>query len=76
MRRHPRRRTPARTLLWQGLLLAAVAGAALYLAGNARANLAARGITFGFAFLATPAGFDIPFRIPAWSTSDTYARAL
>jgi general L-amino acid transport system permease protein len=76
VRRHPRRRTPARTLLWQGLLLAAVAAAALYLADNARANLAARGITFGFAFLATPAGFDIPFRIPAWSTSDTYARAL
>lgn len=48
----------------------------LYFVANARANLAARGITFGFGFLATPAGFDIPFRIPAWSTAGTYGRAL
>ena len=40
------------------------------------ANLAKRSLTFGFGFLAQPAGFDIPFQCPAWQPSDSYGRAL
>jgi general L-amino acid transport system permease protein len=75
--RLPRRpRVSAQALLWQGLLIAALAALAAYLVGNAQANLARRSLTFGFGFLASPAGFDIPFHIPAWLPSFSYGRAL
>ncbi len=78
MRRYSgeRRRISARELFWQGLLLAALAGAAAFLVVNAQTNLARRSLTFGFGFLARPAGFDIPFHIPAWLPSFSYGRAL
>jgi general L-amino acid transport system permease protein len=72
----PRPRAPARALFWQGLLLAALLALAAYLVGNAQENLARRSLTFGFGFLRSPAGFDIPFHIPAWLPSFSYGRAL
>ncbi len=72
----PRRRVSARALFWQGLLIAAVVALFAYFVRNAEVNLAKRSLTFGFAFLGNPAGFDIPFHLPAWQPSDTYARAL
>ena len=65
-----------RALFWQGLLAVAVLVLAAYFVGNAQDNLAKRSLTFGFGFLARPAGFDIPFHIPAWQPSDSYGRAL
>ena len=78
MRRHPgeRRRYTPRELFWQGLLLAAFGALAAFLVVNAQTNLARRSLTFGFGFLARPAGFDIPFHIPAWLPSFSYGRAL
>ena len=49
---------------------------AAFLVVNAQTNLARRSLTFGFGFLARPAGFDIPFHIPAWLPSFSYGRAL
>ena len=66
----------ARALFWQGLLVAGILALLAYLVGNAEANLAKRSLTFGFGFLAQPAGFDIPFHIPDWQPSDSYGRAL
>jgi general L-amino acid transport system permease protein len=78
LRRHPgeRRRYTPRELFWQGLLLAAFGALAAFLVVNAQTNLARRSLTFGFGFLARPAGFDIPFHIPAWLPSFSYGRAL
>jgi general L-amino acid transport system permease protein len=70
------RRGSARALFWQGLLVAGILALLAYLVGNAEANLAKRSLTFGFGFLAQPAGFDIPFHIPDWQTSDSYGWAL
>ncbi len=51
--------------------------AALAWAGhNAAGALARRNIDVDFAFLARTAGFDIPFKLAAWDSSDSYARAL
>ena len=69
-------RVSARALFWQGLLIVAALALVAYLVGNAQSNLAKRSLTFGFGFLARPAGFDIPFHIPAWQPSDSYGRAL
>jgi general L-amino acid transport system permease protein len=59
---------------WIFLLFLVAAGAAL--ASTLGDNLARRNLHFGFAFLAARAGFDIPFHLIAWSTFDTYGRAL
>lgn len=51
----------------------------LLLAGavrNAVGALARRNMSVDFAFLLNPAGFDIPFRLVPWETSDSYAHAL
>ena len=45
-------------------------------AHNARDALARRNITIDFGFLARPAGFDIPFHLVPWQTSDSYVQAL
>src|SRR5438270_2192073 len=59
---------------WVFLLAVVVIGGLLtYTLGD---NLARRNMHFGFAFLANPSGFDIPFHLVAWSTFDTYGRAL
>src|SRR6266404_5363152 len=55
------------------LVLIAVGGLLISTLG---ANLALRNMHFGFAFLARPTGFDIPFHLIAWTTFDNYAKAL
>jgi general L-amino acid transport system permease protein len=65
-----------RGIVWQALLLACVVALGWWLVGNAERNMAARGLTFGFAFLERPAGIPIgEFAIP-YTPADTYARAL
>lgn len=56
-----------------GLVLLGLAG---FLAANTAANLAERNIPFGLDFFGNIAGFDIPFTLIDWSTSDSYARAI
>lgn len=43
---------------------------------NATQALARRNIDVDFSFLLRPSGFDIPFRLTGWNTSDTYGEAL
>ena len=45
-------------------------------AHNASGALARRNINVDFGFLLRPAGFDIPFHLAPWQTSDTYGHAL
>jgi general L-amino acid transport system permease protein len=65
-----------RGLGWQALLLIAVGTAIVLAARQARANLEARGVAQGFAYLARPAGFEIAPGVLRYSSRDTYARAL
>ena len=60
----------------QWVLLLAVLALGALLASMLADNLARRNLSFGFGFLGTRAGFDIPFHLISWSTSDTYGRAL
>ena len=65
-----------RAALWQAAAVLAALLLAAWAVHNAAENMAQRNIAFGFDFLAQPAGFDIPFRLLAWETTDSYARAL
>lgn len=65
-----------RGLLWQGLALLAVLLFLAWVASNAAGALARRNMQVDFDFLLRPAGFDIPFRLVEWHSSDTYLRAL
>lgn len=71
-----RKRGAVRAFVWQGAFLVGILALIGFIAHNASSNLAARNMGFGFGFLAQRTGFDIPFRIVPWSTSDSYARAL
>ncbi|MBI1775337.1 MAG: ABC transporter permease subunit [Proteobacteria bacterium] len=62
--------------LWQGLLLCCVGAAVWFFAQNATDNLTRKNLHFGLDFLDRIAGFDIPFRLIAWTVTDTYGRAL
>jgi general L-amino acid transport system permease protein len=67
----------ARFLAAQAALAAALALGIGYLTANALANLEARGIASGFAFLGREAGFEIGETTwLAYSAADSYARAL
>ena len=66
----------ARAWIWQGVACLVFLAIVLWLAGNARENMAARNITFGFDFLQRVAGFDIPFHLLPWANTDTYGYAL
>ncbi len=65
-----------KALALQGLAVLAVVAACAWAYHNAVGNLAQRNINVDFGFLLSPAGFDIPFRLTSWSTSDSYGRAL
>jgi general L-amino acid transport system permease protein len=65
-----------RGILIQGLLLAAVVALGWWLWSNAQANMAARGLQFGFGFLERSAGIPIGEAVIAYAPSDTYQRAL
>ncbi len=63
--------------VFQGAALAAVLALAWYLYSNTVANLAARNIATGFAFLWRESGFEIgESPLLAYSAADTYLRAL
>ena len=64
----------ARRLQW--VLLFCVVSLAGGLVHEAAGNLRARHLGFSFDYLAQPANFDIPFRLVAWVTSDSYGRVL
>ena len=72
----PPRRPSVKAFLWQGSAVLAVIAFCLWAGHNAAGNLAQRNIDVDFGFLLNPAGFDIPFRLAAWSTADSYSRAL
>ena len=63
-------------LAWQAGVLAVVCAAVLLAGRQASANLEARGIARGFGYLGRPAGFEIAPGVVAYSSTDTYARAL
>jgi len=72
----PSRGPSIKALLLQGMAVLAVIAACAWAGHNAAGNLARRNIDVDFGFLLNPAGFDIPFRLAAWSTADSYGRAL
>ena len=75
--RVPLHNNPAvRALFYQLLLLIAVLWFGYQFALNARANLAAQGITSGFGFLDTTAGFGVNQSLIPYSETDTYARVF
>lgn len=65
-----------RALIFQLLLVAAVAAFMLYIIGNTQDNLAARGITTGFSFLGNTAGFGIVQSLIDYSSQSTYGRTF
>jgi general L-amino acid transport system permease protein len=66
-----------RSVIYQLLLAAAVGLAAWYFTANAAANLQARNIASGFAFLWREAGFEISeTTLFSYSAADTYIKAL
>ncbi|WP_445399865.1 amino acid ABC transporter permease [Zobellella sp. An-6] len=70
-------RDPAkRALLFQALLLTAVAGAIWFIVDNTLTNLSTRGITTGFGFLDDPAGFAIAQSLIPYAETDTYGRTF
>ncbi|HZF76749.1 MAG TPA: ABC transporter permease subunit [Acetobacteraceae bacterium] len=68
--------TTMRGLLIQAGLLAAVLGLGWWLWSNAQANMAARGLQFGFGFLDRAAGIPIGESVIPYTPADTYQRAL
>jgi general L-amino acid transport system permease protein len=70
---HPR----ARSILYQGLLAAAVGLGAWYFASNTAENLWQRRIASGFGFLAREAGFEIgETTILSFDGADSYLKAI
>lgn len=65
-----------RALIFQFLLMAAIALFLLYIVGNVQDNLSARGITTGFGFLNNTAGFGIVQSLIDYSSQDTYGRTF
>jgi general L-amino acid transport system permease protein len=66
----------SRGLLIQAALLVAVIGLGWWFWSNAQANMAARGLQFGYSFLDRSAGIPIGESPIAYSPADTYRRAL
>ena len=65
-----------RALLFQLLLLSAVAVALWFIISNTLTNLETRGITTGFGFLDDPAGFAIAQSLIPYSEVDSYGRTF
>jgi general L-amino acid transport system permease protein len=65
-----------RGLIWQVLVVGAVAGLIFWLWRNTVYNLDARRITTGFAFLGREAGMPLADSVIPYKPSDTYLRAL
>ena len=65
-----------RAIVYQVLVVGAVALTAWYLIANTLHNLAVRNIATGFAFLDKEAGFAIGESLIDYSPQDTYRRAM
>ncbi|MAM89771.1 MAG: amino acid ABC transporter permease [unclassified Hahellaceae] len=65
-----------RSIFFQFIAAACVAGFFWQIIDNASTNMAARGITTGFGFLDNQAGFGIIQSIIEYSETDTYARTF
>jgi general L-amino acid transport system permease protein len=65
-----------RAIVWQALVVAIVVAIVAVIAVQTATNLRARGITSGFGFLTRAAGFEVAKGPIAFSSRDTYARAL
>ena len=65
-----------RAMVWQALLFALLAVGLWILVGNLNANLAQRGIDFGYDFLLGPAGFDIAEQAIQYDADSSYVRAF
>lgn len=65
-----------RALIFQILLIAAVAAFLLYIIGNTQDNLSERGITTGFGFLSNTAGFGIVQTLVDYSSQSTYGKTF
>jgi general L-amino acid transport system permease protein len=65
-----------RSAFYQLAVLAAVIWFGVEFAINARANLEAQNVRFGFRFLADPAGFGISQTLISYSEQDTYFRVF
>ena len=63
-----------RSVFYQIITFGTVAWLAWFLVSNTSANLAARGMSSGFDFLWTTAGFDTDFKLVSYSVGDTYGR--
>jgi general L-amino acid transport system permease protein len=68
--------TTPRGLLWQAALAVAVIFIGWSLYNNMLANMAARGLQFGYGFLGRSAGIPIGESIIPYTPADSYARAL
>ncbi|MBX9595535.1 MAG: ABC transporter permease subunit [Roseomonas sp.] len=69
-------RGPARGILIQAALLVALVATGMWLWSNAEANMAARGLQFGFGFLDRSAGIPIGESLIPYTPADTYRQAL
>jgi general L-amino acid transport system permease protein len=65
-----------RALLFQALIIGAVAAILFYLGSNAVANLRRQGIVGGFGFIGHEAGFEISPTLIPYTPADSYGRAL
>ena len=74
MRRQDKPRGP--DVVWQIVILLAVAGGIAYLAVNLADNLEQRAIRTGYGFLDKQAGFEIGESLIPYSGTSTYGRAL
>src|ERR1700760_1201740 len=72
----PPPRRNGRAILGQAVAVLLVLLVLAWAAHNAAGALARRNIDVDFAFLLRSAGFDIPFHLAPWQTSDSYGRAL
>jgi general L-amino acid transport system permease protein len=74
--KHQQSRTSPRDLLVQALVLLALALGLWWLTRMAGLNLADRNLNFGFEFLGSRAGFDIPFKLVPFTPNSSYGWAL
>jgi general L-amino acid transport system permease protein len=65
-----------RSMFFQAIVLAAVILFFVYIVNNTLDNMAARGISSGFGFLSTTAGFGIQMSLIGWNEEMTYGQAF
>src|SRR5262245_45464334 len=66
----------SRDIILQALVLLALVLGFWWLARTVGLNLADRNMNFGFEFLGSRAGFDIPFKLVSFTPNSSYGLAL